>query len=165
MAQMASFIHLLAAAANGLLILEGQNTNCTDVFYVWVCIAYQLEQVLANLSLDVSQYWASVTKAYNHCFNQMMMESSHCVFLLAYYLHPCEFHIFLKMYWLMLYIQYTDTVVVYNWSCHLRLLLKGNSWTSANFQHSVAFCCRLCLKALKESSFISRTQVQRLFHS
>jgi hypothetical protein len=53
---MAGFIHLLAAAANGFLTLEGQNTNCTDVFYVWVCIAYQLEQVLANLSPGVSQY-------------------------------------------------------------------------------------------------------------
>ena len=97
MAQMAGFIHLLAAAANGLLTLEGQNTNCADVFYVWVCIAYQLEQVLANPSLGVSQYRASVTEAYKHRFNQMMTESSHCVFLLAYYLHPCEFHIFSKM--------------------------------------------------------------------
>jgi hypothetical protein len=56
MVQMSGFIHLLAAAANGLLTLEGQNTNCADVFYVWVCIAYELEQVLANPSLGVSEY-------------------------------------------------------------------------------------------------------------
>ncbi|KAF8239534.1 hypothetical protein L208DRAFT_1420684 [Tricholoma matsutake] len=90
MAQMAGFIHLLAAAANGLLTLEGQNTNCADVFYEWVCIAYQLEQVLANPSIGVSHYRASVIEVYNHRFNQMMMESSHFIFLLAYFLHPHE---------------------------------------------------------------------------
>jgi hypothetical protein len=86
----------LAAAANGLLTLEGQNTNCADVFYVWVCIAYQLEQVLANPSTGVSHYRASVIEAYNHCFNQMMTESLHHVFLLAYYLHLHEFSCILK---------------------------------------------------------------------
>ena len=91
MAQMAGFIHLLAAAANSLLTLEGQNTNCADVFYVWVCISYQLEQVLANPLIGVSHYRASVIEAYNHRFNQMMTESSHHVFLLAYYLNPGEF--------------------------------------------------------------------------
>ncbi|KAF8230892.1 hypothetical protein L208DRAFT_1378321 [Tricholoma matsutake] len=35
MVQMASFIHLLATTTNSLLTLEGQNTNCADVFYVW----------------------------------------------------------------------------------------------------------------------------------
>ena len=96
MAQLSDFIHLLAGAANGLLTLEGQNMNCTDVFYVWVCIAYELEQVLANPSLGVSEYRASIIEAYNHRFNQMMTESSHRVFLLAYYLHPCEFSYLLK---------------------------------------------------------------------
>lgn len=90
MSRLSGFIHLLAAGANGLLTLEGQNTNCADVFYVWVCIAYQLEQVLANPSIGVSAYRSSVIEIYNHRFNQMMMESSHYVFLLAYFLHPCK---------------------------------------------------------------------------
>ncbi|KAF8809221.1 hypothetical protein BYT27DRAFT_7254735 [Phlegmacium glaucopus] len=84
MAKMSGFIHLLAAGANGLLTLEGQNTNCTDIFYVWVCITYQLEQVFTNPSI--------VVEAYNHRFHQMMMESSHYVFLTGYYLHPLYRH-------------------------------------------------------------------------
>ncbi|KAF8148878.1 hypothetical protein B0H34DRAFT_828209, partial [Crassisporium funariophilum] len=89
MGKMTGFIHLLSAAANRLLTLEGQNTNCADVFYVWVCIAYNLEQVLGNPSLDLSALRKPVFAAYNNRFNQMMTESSHHIFLLAYYLHPC----------------------------------------------------------------------------
>lgn len=89
MSQITGFIHLLSAAANGLLTLEGQNTNCADVFYVWVCIAYNLEQVLGNPSIGVSTLRPLVIEVYNHRFHQMMTESSHHVFLLAYYLHPC----------------------------------------------------------------------------
>ncbi|KAF8806374.1 hypothetical protein BYT27DRAFT_7082609, partial [Phlegmacium glaucopus] len=92
MSQMTGFIQLLAAGANGLLMLEGQNSNCADVFYVWICIAYQLEKVLANPSIGVSCFRPSVIKAYNHCFNQMMTESSHSIFLLAYYLHPRKYY-------------------------------------------------------------------------
>jgi hypothetical protein len=82
------FINLLAAPANGLLTLEGSNTNCADVFYVWVCIAYQMEQVLATPGL--LSYRSQVIDIYNHRFGQMMTESSHNIFLLAYYLHPSE---------------------------------------------------------------------------
>ena len=56
MGNIAGFIHLLAGAANGLLTLEGQNSSCADVFYVWVCIAYQLDKVLTNPSIGVSDY-------------------------------------------------------------------------------------------------------------
>lgn len=88
MADITGFIHLLSGAANGLLTLEGQNTTCADVFYVWVCIGYNLEQVLGNPSIGVSRHRLSVIETYNRRFNQMMTESSHHVFLLAYYLHP-----------------------------------------------------------------------------
>lgn len=91
MGNIAGFIHLLAGAANGLLTLEGQNSSCADVFYVWVCIAYQLDKVLTNPSIGVSDYWSSVIEVYNHRFNQMMTESSHNIFLLGYYLHPRKY--------------------------------------------------------------------------
>ncbi|KAF8899599.1 hypothetical protein CPB84DRAFT_1663590, partial [Gymnopilus junonius] len=42
MAEMSGFIQLLSSGANTILTLEGQNTNCADVFYAWVCIAYHL---------------------------------------------------------------------------------------------------------------------------
>jgi hypothetical protein len=90
MSQMTGFIHLLSVAANGLLMLEGQNTTCADVFYVWVCIAYQLEQVLADPFIGISSHRTSVVEAYNHRFTQMMTESSHFIYLLAYFLHPGE---------------------------------------------------------------------------
>jgi hypothetical protein len=94
MSEMTGFIHLLEAPANGLLTLEGQNTTCADVFYVWVCIAYQLEQVLASPTFGFFQYRTSIIEAYNHRFSQMMTESSHKIFLLAYYLHPCELYFY-----------------------------------------------------------------------
>ncbi|KAF8963772.1 hypothetical protein BDZ97DRAFT_1661248, partial [Flammula alnicola] len=88
MTQMSGFIHLLSSGANAILTLEGQNTTCADVFYAWVCIAYHLERVLASPSIGVTHHRTDVIGIYNHRFNQMMKESSHTIFLLAYYLHP-----------------------------------------------------------------------------
>jgi hypothetical protein len=87
---MVGFIQLLSSGANAILTLEGQNTTCADVFYAWVCIAYHLEEVLAKPSIGVSQHRSNVIKIYNHRFKQMMTESSHSIFLIAYYLHPCK---------------------------------------------------------------------------
>jgi len=89
--QMSAFIQLLSSGANAILTLEGQNTTCADVFYVWVCIAFHLEQVLASPSVGIMHQRGRVIEIYNHRFNQMMSESSHNIFLLAYFLHPCEF--------------------------------------------------------------------------
>ncbi|KAF8909048.1 hypothetical protein CPB84DRAFT_1813272 [Gymnopilus junonius] len=80
MGELAAFINLLVPVANGLLTLKGQNTTCADVFYVWVCIAYHLKKALRNPSNGLTQYHPS----------QMMVESSHHIFLLRYYLHPHE---------------------------------------------------------------------------
>ena len=91
MGQMTAFIQLLSSGANAILTLEGQNTSCADVFYVWVCIAFHLDQVLASPSVGVTHYREQVIEIYNHRFNQMMSESSHYIFLLAYFLHPREF--------------------------------------------------------------------------
>jgi hypothetical protein len=93
MAKISGFIQLLSSGANGILTLEGQNTTCADVFYVrvWVCIAYHLEQVLALPEVGVADLRSNVIGIYNHRFKQMMEESSHKIFLLAYYLHPCKF--------------------------------------------------------------------------
>jgi hypothetical protein len=89
MGQMSGFIQLLSSGANAILTLEGQNTTCADVFYVWVCIAHHLEKVLASPEVGVTHHRNSVIKIYNHRFSQMMKESSYQVFLLGYYLHPC----------------------------------------------------------------------------
>jgi hypothetical protein len=85
---MSGFIQLLSSGANGLLTLEGQNTTCADVFYVWVCIAYRLEEVLSSPDIGLTDLRGAVIQVYNHRFNQVMTESSHEIFLLAYYLHP-----------------------------------------------------------------------------
>ena len=90
MADMSGFIHLLSLGANAILTLEGQNTTCADIFYAWVCIAYHLEQVLASPDVGVTHYQDNVLEIYNRRFTQMMEESSHKIFLLTYYLHPCE---------------------------------------------------------------------------
>ncbi|KAF9470487.1 hypothetical protein BDN70DRAFT_902068 [Pholiota conissans] len=94
MADMNSFIHLLSSGANSILTLERQNSMCADVFYVWVCIAYHLENVLTSPAIGVSHHRSDVIRIYNHRFNQMMTESSHTVFLLVYYLHPSALNIF-----------------------------------------------------------------------
>jgi hypothetical protein len=88
MADLSVMLQLLEAPANGILTLEGQNTTCADVFYVWVCIAWQLEKVLANPASSAGMYRAQVIQSYNKRFSQMMTESSCHIFLLAYFLHP-----------------------------------------------------------------------------
>ncbi|KAJ7238111.1 hypothetical protein B0H12DRAFT_1025915 [Mycena haematopus] len=88
MASLSIMIQLFEAPANGILTLEGQNTTCADVFYVWVCIAWQLERVLANPESSAGIYRTQVIELYNARFAQMMTESSCHIFLLAYFLHP-----------------------------------------------------------------------------
>ncbi|KAJ7182160.1 ribonuclease H-like domain-containing protein [Mycena filopes] len=88
MANLSTMIQLLAAPANAILTLEGQNTTCADVFYVWVCIAWQLEKVMANSASSAGRHRAKVVQLYNTRFEQMMNESSYNVFLLSYFLHP-----------------------------------------------------------------------------
>ncbi|KAF8166770.1 hypothetical protein K438DRAFT_1616514 [Mycena galopus ATCC 62051] len=91
MSNLSIMIQLLGAPANGILTLEGQNTTCADVFYVWVCIAWQLERVLANPANTAGMYRSQVINLYNARFEQMMTESSCHVFLLGYFLHPSTF--------------------------------------------------------------------------
>jgi hypothetical protein len=91
MIEMSGFFQLLSSGPNAILTLEGQNTICADIFYAWVCIAYHLENVLASPSIGVNHLRGEVITIYNHCFNQMMTESSYNLFLLAYYLHPSKF--------------------------------------------------------------------------
>ncbi|KAJ7204735.1 hypothetical protein GGX14DRAFT_368432 [Mycena pura] len=88
MQDLSAFISLTTAPANAILTLEGQHINCADVFYAWVCIAHSLQQHFENPLLGLGKYRAGVVTAYNARFNQMMSESSHHIFLLAYFLHP-----------------------------------------------------------------------------
>ncbi|KAJ7637288.1 hypothetical protein DFH06DRAFT_900870, partial [Mycena polygramma] len=88
LAQLDAMVKLLEAGANGITALEGQNTNCADVFYVWVTIAWHLEKLLGDLNSGLSGYRDKVIEIYNNRFEQMMTESSHSIFLLAYFLHP-----------------------------------------------------------------------------
>ncbi|EIW85316.1 hypothetical protein CONPUDRAFT_43330, partial [Coniophora puteana RWD-64-598 SS2] len=88
LSQVDSMVKLLEGAANGITTLEGQNTNCADVFYVWVTIAWHLEHVLGSPTLGLETWRQQVIEIYNKRFSQMMSESSHGVFLLAYFLHP-----------------------------------------------------------------------------
>lgn len=91
MANLSGLVQLMSSGANGILTLEGQNTTCADVFYVWVCIAWHLEKVLSDTGSGVGGYRGQVTGIYNHRFNQMMTESSHNIFLFAYFLNPRSF--------------------------------------------------------------------------
>ncbi|KAM6490785.1 hypothetical protein JOM56_013748, partial [Amanita muscaria] len=89
MRDLSSFVQALAPGANAILSLEGQAVTCADVFYAWVCIAWHLEQLLGNPRCGLQRYRSEITEIYNHRFDQMMTESSHEVFLLGYWLHPC----------------------------------------------------------------------------
>ncbi|KAJ7367380.1 hypothetical protein DFH08DRAFT_629422, partial [Mycena albidolilacea] len=88
LAQLDLMVKLLEAGANGITTLEGQNTTCADVFYVWVTIAWHLEKLLGNPSMGLTAFHSKVIEIYNARFEQMMTESSHKIFLLAYFLHP-----------------------------------------------------------------------------
>jgi len=96
MAEMMGFTSLLASGANVIVTLEGQNTTCA-VFYAWVCIAYDLEQVLSKATLGVGKHCSNVIDIYNHQFTQMMNELSHKLFLLGYYLHSCQCNFFFAL--------------------------------------------------------------------
>ena len=91
LAQLDTMVKLLEAGANGITTLEGQNTTCADVFYVWVTIAWHLEKLLGDLNSGLTKYRDQVIGIYNTRFEQMMTESSHKIFLLAYFLHPRKF--------------------------------------------------------------------------
>ncbi|KAJ7062715.1 ribonuclease H-like domain-containing protein [Mycena amicta] len=88
LAQLDTMIKLLEAGANGIMTLEGQNSTCGNVFYVWVTIAWQLEQLLGTAQFGLMQYRPKVIEIYNARFEQMMTESSNDIFLLGYFLHP-----------------------------------------------------------------------------
>ncbi|KAJ7887646.1 hypothetical protein B0H14DRAFT_2337665, partial [Mycena olivaceomarginata] len=90
LAKLDSMVKLLEAGANGITTLEGQNTNCADVFYVWVTIAWDLEKLLDDLTSGLTDYRPKLITIYNFRFKQMMTELSHMIFLLAYFIHPCE---------------------------------------------------------------------------
>ena len=68
MVNMSSFIQLLSSGANGILTLEGQNTSCANIFYVWVTITYHLEKVLALADVGVAHLCSNIIRIYNHCF-------------------------------------------------------------------------------------------------
>ncbi|KAJ6607886.1 hypothetical protein B0H10DRAFT_1816953 [Mycena sp. CBHHK59/15] len=88
MSGLTTIIQLMSSIANGILTLEGQNTTCADVFFIWVCIAWHLEKVLADPMSSAGCYRAQVIQIYNERFEQMMTESSCNIFLLSYFLHP-----------------------------------------------------------------------------
>ncbi|KAJ3990888.1 hypothetical protein F5050DRAFT_1582317, partial [Lentinula boryana] len=90
-------VKLLESGANGITALEGQNTNCANVFYVWVTIAWHLEKLLGDAKNGLTSYRSKVIEIYNERFAQMMTESSHKVFLLSYFLHPCKSIIILTL--------------------------------------------------------------------
>ncbi|KAF8146576.1 hypothetical protein K438DRAFT_1627686, partial [Mycena galopus ATCC 62051] len=72
MSNLSTMIKLLSAPANGILTLEGQNTTCADVFYVWVAIAWHLEKILADPSSSAGVYRDRVIEIYNNRFKHMM---------------------------------------------------------------------------------------------
>ncbi|KAJ7438252.1 ribonuclease H-like domain-containing protein [Mycena latifolia] len=90
LSQLDTMVKLLEAGANGITTLEGQNTTCADVFFVWITIAWHLEKLLGDLNSGLTGYRDQVIAIYNSRFEQMMTESSHMIFLLAYFLHPCK---------------------------------------------------------------------------
>ncbi|KAK6981722.1 hypothetical protein R3P38DRAFT_2353263, partial [Favolaschia claudopus] len=82
LAQLDCMVKLFEAGANGITALEGQNTTCADVFYVWVTIrdpkatrvalhkpavAWHLDKLLGDRT--------KVIEVYNARFDQMMTES------------------------------------------------------------------------------------------
>jgi hypothetical protein len=70
MANLSTMIQLLSTPANGFLTLEGQNTTCADVFYVWVAIAWHVEKTLSNPATSAGSHRDEVIKIYNNRFSQ-----------------------------------------------------------------------------------------------
>ena len=86
---LSAFVQVLTPGTNAILVLEAQVTTCADIFYAWVCITWHLEHLLGNPRFGLMHLRHEILEIYNHRFDQMMTESSHYIFLLAYWLHPC----------------------------------------------------------------------------
>ena len=151
MADMTGFINLLALGANAIITLEAQNTTCADVFYAWVCIAYDLEQVLSKVMMGVGKHHPEVIRIFNFQFTQMMDESSHKLFLLGYYLHPCKLKLFtFSLRGLINTFQCFGITGDCNWLCLSWQMVKN--WNQTNTQRSSGLFFSLSFKSFKESN-------------
>lgn len=83
-----ALVRLLTAPAEGLRTLEGQNTTCADVFFVWVSIAWHLEKLLADPDSYLHDMRQRIIGVFNARFELMMENSPHKAHLLAFYLDP-----------------------------------------------------------------------------
>ncbi|KAJ3982258.1 hypothetical protein F5890DRAFT_1444888, partial [Lentinula detonsa] len=79
---------LLQPIARGLTTLEGQNTTCSDVFYVFVGIAIGFNRVFEDPTSDIYKYRAETFGVFNRRFGIFIGECTRDMFLLAYLLDP-----------------------------------------------------------------------------
>lgn len=91
MGRLSMVVRLLESSAKGLLTLEGQNTNCADVFLIWVGIAWHLEKVLSNPQGGLTSLRSEVTEIYDKRFTIMMNDSSFNLNFLCYFFHPRKY--------------------------------------------------------------------------
>ena len=81
---------LLQPIARGIQTLEGNNATCADVFNVWIGIGLAIDSDFANPDTPAFRYRQTAIAAYNHRFAIMMKDSTADVFILAYFLNPCQ---------------------------------------------------------------------------
>lgn len=81
---------LLTPIARGLKTLEGQNTTCSDVFFVYVGIACGFRNVFrdAETAETLKDHIQETYDVFNRRFTILMTESTPDMFLLAYFLDP-----------------------------------------------------------------------------
>ncbi|KAJ3898518.1 hypothetical protein F5879DRAFT_812491, partial [Lentinula edodes] len=82
---------LLQPIARGLLTLEGQNTMCSDVFFVFIGIAIGFTHVFQDLSNDVYCHRAETFAVFDRRFDIFLNDCTKDMFILAYLLDPSAY--------------------------------------------------------------------------
>ncbi|KAJ3740979.1 hypothetical protein DFH05DRAFT_1404969, partial [Lentinula detonsa] len=81
---------LLHPIARGLTTLEGQNTTCSDVFYVFIGIAIGFNRVFEDPTSDIYQYRTETFGVFDRRFGIFLNDCTKDMFIISYLLDPSE---------------------------------------------------------------------------
>ncbi|KAJ3978726.1 hypothetical protein F5890DRAFT_1238675 [Lentinula detonsa] len=79
---------LLHPIACGLTTLEGQNTTCSDVFYVFIGIAIGFNRVFKDPTSDIYQYRTETFGVFDCRFGIFLNDCTKDMFIISYLLDP-----------------------------------------------------------------------------
>ncbi|KAJ3804022.1 hypothetical protein EV368DRAFT_50609, partial [Lentinula lateritia] len=86
---------LLQPIARGLQTLEGQNTTCSDVFFIFIGIAIGFNRVFQDPTSKIFTHRKETFAIFDRRFDIFLNDCTKDMFILAYLLDPSELLLFL----------------------------------------------------------------------